>query len=88
MKIENEPDEMLDCIYACIEVIESVQQTEQIVLDSGDEIFNEYKNHLSFSGQPGPGDAFFKWLYQSCWSFPASQWVKITKTGDSYAQFP
>ncbi len=88
LNLENEPDEIHDCIYACIEAIESVQHTKQIVLDSGEEIFNEYKDHLSFSGQPGPGDAFFKWLHQNRWSFPKSQRVVITKTAESYVEFP
>ena len=28
-------------------------------------IFDEYRRHLSHSGQPGVGDAFFKWLWDN-----------------------
>ena len=36
-----------------------------VVLDSGGEIFREYKWHCSFKGQPGVGDRFFLHLHQT-----------------------
>jgi hypothetical protein len=33
-----------------------------LVIDAGGEVFGEYRKHLSFAGQPGMGDLFFKWL--------------------------
>jgi len=76
------------CIDACLAVIEHVQETQGIVLDSGGEIFFEYANNLSRSGQPGLGDAFLKWLFDHQWSFPAENRVHITKNGNSYNEFP
>lgn len=32
------------------------------MVDAANVIFTEYKRHLSFSGQPGAGDIFFKWF--------------------------
>lgn len=34
-----------------------------VLVDDGQRIFDEYRRHLSHSGQPGLGDAFFKWLW-------------------------
>lgn len=88
LSIGDEPEELTSCISNCIEAIESVKETKHIVLDFNDEIYDEYKKHLSFSGQPGPGDAFFKWLEKNRWSFSESQRVVITKTAESYVEFP
>ena len=59
-----------------------------VVLDMDDEIFNEYSHYLSFSGQPGVGDIFFKWLSDHRWSFPDSERVKIHKSENGYKEFP
>ena len=59
-----------------------------VFIDSGMEIIDEYKNHLSFSGQPGTGDMFFKELYNNIGK-PACQKVNITKDNQwGYAEFP
>ena len=53
------------CISACIDKLSLVRQECRTLLDDKREIFREYQNKLSFSGQPGPGDAFFKWLWET-----------------------
>jgi hypothetical protein len=79
------PDE---CVLACVEAIEHVVKRGGLVLDSDDEIFTEYRNHLSLSGQPGVGDRFMKWVNDNRWKFPYVTQVSITKNGDSYDEFP
>ncbi|HPM01303.1 MAG TPA: hypothetical protein PK816_04015 [Candidatus Cloacimonadota bacterium] len=79
------PDE---CILACIEAIKHVISKKGLVIDDGYEIFNEYRQQLSMSGQPGIGDRFMKWVYNNQWSLPSSHRVKITKNGISYDEFP
>lgn len=79
------PDE---CILACVEAIDHVVKQGGLVLDSDDEIFTEYRNHLSLSGQPGVGDEFMKWVNDNRWKFPDADRVAITKNGDSYDEFP
>ncbi len=59
-----------------------------MVIDSQDEIFDEYRKNLSLSGQPGIGDSFMKWVYTSRWSFPDSDRVKITCNDGGYEEFP
>ena len=52
-----------DCVLACIESLEAVRSKGLVVLDDGMRILQEYMNNLSMSGQPGPGDAFMKWVW-------------------------
>jgi len=87
------PEELIDCALNCIEVIEEVIKNRCIVLDDGGEIFGEYMNKLSLSGQPGVGDRFLKWVHDNQWKLPSGNRVAITKTGDpngeySYDEFP
>jgi len=77
-----------ECVLACVEAIEHVLKQGGLVLDSDDEIFTEYRNHLSLSGQPGVGDVFMKWVNDNRWKFPDADRVAITKNGDSYDEFP
>lgn len=52
----------LECAAACAKVLDEITKIGLLVLDQEGLIFDEYMRHLSFSGQPGAGDAFFKWL--------------------------
>jgi phenylpropionate dioxygenase-like ring-hydroxylating dioxygenase large terminal subunit len=79
------PDE---CVLACVQAIEHVIKKHGLVIDAGDEIFDEYRDQLSMKGQPGQGDRFMKWVHDNRWSLPASQRVVITNNGDSYDEFP
>ena len=55
------PDDLVDCVDACIAAIEYVTSGRGIlVIDDGNEIFDEYRKQLSMSGQPGIGDRFMK----------------------------
>jgi hypothetical protein len=54
--------ECLECAAACAKALNEITKTGLLVLDESGLIFGEYKCHLSFSGQPGAGDVFFKWL--------------------------
>ena len=77
-----------DCVLSCIRGIEHVIKKKGLVMDAGDEIFDEYRQQLSMSGQPGMGDSFMKWVHDHRWSLPDSQRVAITKNGESYDEFP
>lgn len=82
------PDELTGCVLACVDAVEQVIRHRGLVLDAGDEIFDEYRQQLSLKGQPGVGDRFLKWVHDNRWTFPDSDRVSITKSGDSYEQFP
>jgi len=76
------------CVLACIEAVEHVIKKRGLVLDTGDEIFNEYRQQLSLKGQPGVGDRFMKWVHDNRWTLGDSNRVSITRTGESYKEFP
>ncbi|MBF0096956.1 MAG: hypothetical protein HQM04_09095 [Magnetococcales bacterium] len=84
------PDELVDCVQMCVKAVEHVIRTKGLVLDDGDEIFDEYRKNISMSGQPGVGDKFMKWVHDNRWNLPESNRVEITKqTGiNGYSQFP
>lgn len=76
------------CVLACIEAVEHVIKRRGLIVDAGDEIFDEYRQQLSMRGQPGVGDRFMKWVHDNRWSLHPSQRVTITKNGHSYDEFP
>lgn len=80
--------DQLACVLACVEEVESVVNGGRLVIDAGDEIFDEYRANLSMAGQPGVGDRFLKWVHDHRWGFPDEDRVPITKAGDSYEEFP
>jgi hypothetical protein len=82
------PEGLDDCVLACIEAVEHVVKTGRLVIDSGDEIFDEYRRHLKLKGQPGVGDLFMKWVHDRRFSFPEEDRVAITANGSSYNEFP
>ena len=56
-------------------------------LDEQDLIFNEYRNHLHFSGEPGAGDAFFKYIYNHQFSDSRVGRVPITPSRNASKGF-
>lgn len=84
----NIPGELAACVSTCVDYIEHVVQNGGLVIDTGDEIFCEYLQNLSVSGQGGVGNAFMKWVTDNRWNFPQEDRVAITKNGESYNEFP
>ncbi len=82
------PEEFIDCVAACIVAIEHVISAKALVLDAGDEIFQEYIDNVSLSGQPGVGDKFGKWVHYHRHSLPPDDLVWITPRDGSYEEFP
>jgi hypothetical protein len=84
---ENAGDE---CIVACIDALLQAR-TDGVLVDEGREIFEQYGRNASLRGQPGVGDAFWKWLWDNqanesvCIQIPLD-WIGPEPT--DYAQFP
>ena len=84
----------LDCQINCIEFLEKATSKEsriKLILDVDGLIIGEYRNHLKFSGQPGVGDAFFKFLHDHMHLRKKVQLVSITKIDNEqqgYAELP
>lgn len=53
------------CVETCISTLLELRERHRLLLDEQGLILDEYRRHLSPSGQPGVGDAFFKWLWSN-----------------------
>lgn len=76
-----------DCVIACIDALENAMQKGPILLDDMQRIFDEYRRYLSFSGQPGPGDRFVKWLWANQSNTQRCQTVAITPRDGNESDF-
>ena len=83
------PDDLLNVVEEAARAIKwFTEQTGILVLDEQEEIFYEYLNQLSASGQPGLGDAFMKWVCAHRFTNSKCERVSINKNGNSYVDFP
>ncbi len=88
LDLQSIEDDKLACVLACVQAIEGVVKDRGLVMDAGDEIFDEYRKNLRMAGQPGVGDRFMRWVHDHRWGFPEEDRVGISKSGDSYKEFP
>lgn len=74
----------------CVLFLETVkEQNGPISMDSLNLIFEEYANHCNHKGQPGVGDAFFKWLYLNQGYDTICEKVAITTDNEwGFDEFP
>ena len=78
----------LECEFACVEMLERATSGKQIVLiDAPNLIMDEYSRHCSYSGSPGVGDMFFKFLHDHQYSAKNVIRVSIQKTSDADGGF-
>ena len=78
-----------DCVITCIDRLRKIRDNEKIVFDDEGRILEEYRRHLSPSGEPGAGDAFFKWLWDNQGNPGLCQKVTITPHEDRvFEEFP
>lgn len=79
-----------DCQYMCTEFLEELvspgNQTN-IVLDEMGLIYDEYSNYLYHRGQPGVGDAFFKYLHDHMYLGKKILLVQISPIADETRSF-
>jgi len=68
----------LECQFNCVENLEGIVRDDIVVIDDHDLIYNEYKMHLNFSGQPDFGDMFFKHIVNHQHSDDRVKQVPIT----------
>jgi len=81
----------IECIRACIAALKQVKASGRIWLDANRLILDEYRLHLSPTGQPGVGDAFFKWLWNNQANEQLCRQVRLTPLADdnrAFAEFP
>ena len=81
----------LKCVRACIESLNEIHAEGMVVLDDGMQILDEYRRNLSLSGQPGPGNAFFKWVWDNQANESRCERAIIHSkgfSGEDYLEFP
>ena len=78
------------CVINCIDALARARSQGRIILDNLGRILQEYRRHLSAKGQPGVGDAFFKWIWDNQGNAAHCEIVEIhPRNGDEdYAEFP
>lgn len=55
------------CMAFSARALHAVMKSGHVFLDDGGKIVEEYRRNLSASGEPGPGDIFFKWILTHEW---------------------
>lgn len=83
-------DASKQCVDVCIDALLAAR-TGGVLVDDGYRIFEEYQRHLSHAGQPGVGDAFFKWLWSNQANPSSCCQVTITRSGADdfdFEEFP
>ena len=79
----------LKCEVACIRNLIQIQSEQRTLLDDKMLIMGEYRTNLSHSGQPGVGDAFFKWLWENQANEQHCRIVPLTIHSDrGFVEFP
>jgi hypothetical protein len=88
--IANRTDEWPpECATACIDTVIEVTHGGGLVLDSLGLIVEEYLRYLDLSGEPGPGDAFMRWVFDNEYRTDLCTRVLITEDEDrGFVEFP
>jgi hypothetical protein len=84
------PQAGIECVSSCIGALVEIRERHRLLLDDRYLILEEYRRHLSPSGQPGPGDAFFKWLWDNQWNPEYCRQVAVTPVSGrrGFDEFP
>ena len=75
------------CVVASAKALHAIMLSGHVFIDAGGLIVDEYRRNLSARGQPGPGDAFLKWLLTHEWSGQKVTRVPITERADDEEDF-
>ena len=59
------PQAETECVLACIRRLQRIRHDEKLLLDDRGHILDEYPRRLTPVGEPRPGHAFFKWLWNN-----------------------
>lgn len=75
------------CIAASAKALQTIMSSGHVFVDQGGLIVREYRANLKAKGQPGPGDAYFKWLLTHEWGGHRVTRVSITQRDDDPDDF-
>jgi hypothetical protein len=75
------------CVLHCVEFLELAREN-LVVLDDLGLIFGQYQRYNSFQGQPGLGDALFKWIFNKQFDSKHCELVEVIRDGLSFTTVP
>lgn len=76
----------LPCQLACVQRLREVV-SQLIAIDDLGHIMGEYAKHLSYAGQPGVGDMFFRHLFDNQYQSARVRRVQVTPSSDEERGF-
>jgi hypothetical protein len=76
-----------ECVSTCAVRLRELTRRGKLVLDDGWRILKEYMANLRSDGQPGPGDAFLKWVHTNYSNPDRCELVRITPSDSSETDF-
>lgn len=78
-----------DCVMACVEMLQAIDQTGVVVIDDGYRILGEYLHKTSLNPPKGAGDVFLKALLRRVGNTERVELVALTETTEHhFAEFP
>ena len=78
-----------DCVANCAAAIRRVIESQRLLVDELGLILDEYMRNLNISGQPGLGDAFFKFIWDNQANERHCRKVKATPNAErGFDEFP
>lgn len=75
------------CVAASARALHGVMTAGHAFIDDGGLIVSEYRSNLRAKGEPGPGDAFLKWILTHEWGGQRVTRVPITAKDDDAEDF-
>lgn len=78
------------CQESCVAALSDITAQGTVVIDDGNEVFDEYLANLNVVGQPGLGDQFLKWLWNNQGWKDLCHRVTVQRTEEPrlYLEFP
>lgn len=70
------------CKFTCVERLEWLVKQGVVAVDETGLVLEEYSNHLSWSGAPGVGDAFFRYLFDNQYKDERIKRITVTPADD------
>lgn len=77
-----------ECVASCIAFLNKVRKRGIVVIDQQGEVISRYGRHLERRGQPGVGDAFYKYLVERQYQGKRVKSVDLESNGPDYLSFP
>lgn len=79
-----------ECQLICIETLEKIIKSDSIAIDDEGLIMSEYQKYLHPKGEPGVGDAFYRYIFDHQYSSKKIERVTITPIDDhgNFDEFP